>query len=114
MEDLGENFVGYDEETARSTNLSNRKARMGRRLQTGMVLTVEPGIYFVPDLIAKWKAEGICAEFIDFAKVESYLDFGGARIEDDMLITENGNRMLGSRRIPVTTAEVEAEVAKGV
>ncbi len=109
MEDLGERFVGYDDETPRSTHPSCSKCRMGRRLQPGMVVTVEPGIYFVPDLIAKWRAEGgVAASFVDFGRVEGYLDFGGVRIEDDLLVTADGNRMLGARRIPVTTDEVEA------
>ncbi len=109
MEDLGERFVGYDDETPRSTHPSCSACRMGRRLQPGMVVTVEPGIYFVPDLIAKWRAEKPAAsEFVDFERVEGYLDFGGVRLEDDMLITADGNRMLGARRIPVTTGEVEA------
>ena len=111
MEDLGERFVGYDDETPRSTHPSCSACRMGRRLQPGMVVSVEPGIYFVPDLIAKWRAERpAAAEFVDFARVESYLDFGGIRLEDDMLITADGNRMLGERRIPITTDEVEAAV----
>jgi Xaa-Pro aminopeptidase len=111
MEDLGERFVGYDDETPRSTHPSCSACRMGRRLQSGMVVTVEPGIYFVPDLIAKWRAERpAAAEFVDFARVENYLDFGGIRLEDDMLITSDGNRMLGARRIPITTDEVEAAI----
>ena len=115
MEDLGERFVGYDDETPRSTHPSCSRCRMGRRLQPGMVVTVEPGIYFVPALIAKWRAEGgAAAKFVDFDRVESYLDFGGIRLEDDLLVTADGNRLLGARRIPVTTGEVEAEVAKGL
>jgi Xaa-Pro aminopeptidase len=111
MEDLGERFVGYDAETPRSTHPSCSACRMGRRLQTGMVVTVEPGIYFVPALIAKWRAEGgEASRFVDFDRVEGYLDFGGIRLEDDMLITADGNRMLGTRRIPITTTEVEAQV----
>lgn len=107
MEDLGENYVGYDAETPRSTHPSVRHCRMARRLKPGMVVTVEPGIYFIPDYIAKWRAEGTCAGFINFQKLEEYYDFGGIRLEDDLLITAGGNRMLGSRRIPVTTEEVE-------
>lgn len=109
MEDLGERFVGYDNETPRSTHPSCRACRMGRRLEPGMVVTVEPGIYFIPALIAKWRAEGTCAEFIDFDRVAGYEDFGGIRLEDDMLITADSNRMLGERRIPVTTDSVEAQ-----
>ncbi|MDR2890450.1 MAG: aminopeptidase P family protein [Alistipes sp.] len=114
MENIGERFVGYDDETPRSTHPSVSRCRMGRRLQPGMVVTVEPGIYFVPALVAKWRAEGTCAEFVNFSKVEEYLDFGGIRLEDDMLVTETGNRLLGladdgatPRRIPITVAEIE-------
>ncbi len=107
MEDLGENYVGYDAETPRSAHPSVRHCRMGRRLQPGMVVTVEPGIYFIPDYISKWRAEGLCAEFINFDRLADYYDFGGIRLEDDLLVTADGNRLLGARRIPVTTDEVE-------
>jgi Xaa-Pro aminopeptidase len=111
MEDLGERFVGYDDETPRSTHPSCSRCRMGRRLQPGMVVTVEPGIYFVPDLIAKWRAEGgEAAKFVDFDRVGGYSDFGGIRLEDDLLVTADGNRLLGAHRIPITTAEVEEAV----
>ncbi len=112
MEDIGEKYVGYDLETERSTQLGVAPLRMGRRLQPGMVMTVEPGIYFVPDLIKKWKAEGLNKEFIDFDATEKYIGFGGIRIEDDLLITETGNRMLGKRRVPVTVEEIEAFMAQ--
>ncbi len=111
MEDIGEKYVGYDLETERSTQLGVAPLRMGRRLQPGMVMTVEPGIYFVPALIKKWKAEGLNKEFIDFDAAEKYIGFGGIRIEDDLLITETGNRMLGKRRVPVTVEEIEAFMA---
>ncbi len=109
MENLGEQYVGYDAETPRSKHPSCSACRMGRRLEAGMVVTVEPGIYFVPELIAKWRTESTCAEFVNFAAVEKYLDFGGIRLEDDMLITETGNRLLG-KRLPITTEEVEAAI----
>ena len=111
MEDLGERFVGYDDETPRSSHPSCSACRMGRRLQPGMVVTVEPGIYFVPDLITKWRAERSAgAGFIDFGRVEGYLDFGGIRLEDEMLVTTDGNRMLGAHRIPISTKDVEEAV----
>lgn len=110
MEDFGEDNVGYDDEIQRSRQLGHN-VRMGRRLQPGMVMTVEPGIYFIPDYIAQWKAEGLNKEFINFDKLESYFNFGGIRLEDDLLITASGNRMLGKRRIPVTIEDVEAEMA---
>lgn len=111
MEDIGEKYVGYDLETERSAQLGVSNLRMARRLQAGMVMTDEPGIYFIPAYIAKWKAEGTNREFINFDKLEPYMDFGGIRIEDDLLITETGNRMLGKRRIPVTIKEIEEFMA---
>jgi Xaa-Pro aminopeptidase len=75
------------------------------------VLTVEPGIYFIPALIDLWKAEGRCADFINFDKAETYKDFGGIRIEDDVLVTETGCRVLGTP-IPKTVAEIEAMMAR--
>jgi Xaa-Pro aminopeptidase len=107
MEDLGQNNVGYDALTPWSDHPSVRHCRMARTLEVGMVVTVEPGIYFIPAYIAQWKKEGTCAEFINFAKMEEWADFGGIRLEDDLLVTSTGNRMLGARRIPITTAEVE-------
>jgi len=80
---------------------------MGRRLQPGFVLTVEPGIYFIPELFKLWKSENKFTEFINYDKVEEYLGFGGIRIEDDVLVTETGHRVLG-KYIPKTIAEIEA------
>ncbi|MDX9847630.1 MAG: aminopeptidase P family protein [Tenuifilaceae bacterium] len=113
MEDLGENYVGYDDEISRIDQFGTAFLRLGRRLQTGFVLTVEPGIYFVPALIAKWKEEKINSSFINYDKAMEYIGFGGIRLEDDILITENGCRILGSKRIPVTIEEIEAIVGKG-
>lgn len=106
MENLGENYVGYDEETVRATQFGTAFLRLGRTLQPGFVLTVEPGIYFIPALIDQWKAEGKYTEFINYEKVETYKDFGGIRIEDDVLVTVTGNRVLG-KPIPKTVAEIE-------
>ena len=108
MENIGEKYVGYDEETLRSSTPGLSSLRMGKRLREGLVITVEPGIYFIPALIDKWEREGLGGGFIDFAKVREYADFGGIRIEDDMLVTSYGNRLLGNRRPPVTTDEIEA------
>ncbi len=110
MEGLGENLVGYDEKTKRATQFGTAYLRLGRELQPGFVLTVEPGCYFIPELIEKWEKEGTNTEFINFDKVKEYLDFGGVRIEDDVLVTETGNRVLG-KPIPKTVAEVEAMAA---
>jgi Xaa-Pro aminopeptidase len=112
MEGLGESFVGYDGKILRSTNLGFKSLRCGKTLKSGFVVTDEPGIYFIPTLIDMWKAEGKFKEFINYDKLESYKDFGGIRIEDDLLITEDGNRILG-RPIPKTVAEVEDMCAQG-
>ncbi len=106
MEDLGEDFVGYDDKTKRSELFGTAYLRMGKELKTGFVLTVEPGIYFVPTLIDIWKNENKFTEFINYGEVEKYKDFGGIRIEDDVLVTENGYRVLG-RPVPKTIEEVE-------
>jgi len=111
MENLGENYVGYDEEITRASQFGTAFLRLGRRLEPGFVLTVEPGIYFIPALIEQWKTEGKFTEFINYEKVETYKDFGGIRIEDDVLVTETGNRVLG-RPIPKTVAEIEAIMKK--
>jgi len=107
MEDLGQIYVGYDEETRPVNQFGTAYLRMGRKLQPGFVITNEPGIYFIPALIEKWKAEKINADFINFDRLESYLDFGGIRLEDDILVTETGGEIIGDR-IPITPEEVEA------
>jgi len=111
MEGLGEDYVGYDENTKRATTFGTAYLRLGKELKTGMVLTVEPGIYFIPDLIDQFKAEGKFTDFVNYDKVETYKDFGGIRIEDDILVTETGYRVLG-KPIPKTIEEVEA-IMKG-
>ncbi|MDR0385660.1 MAG: aminopeptidase P family protein [Prevotellaceae bacterium] len=112
MEDLGEKYVGYDDEIQRSTQFGTANLRLGRRLKENFVLTVEPGIYFIPALIAKWKKEKINRSFISFQKVEEYMDFGGIRLEDNIVVTDNGCRRLGKKRIPITQEEVEEEMSK--
>ena len=84
---------------------------MGRRLEDGFVVTDEPGVYFIPALIDDWKASGHCAEFLNFDKIETYKDFGGIRIEDDVLITKDGCRFLGTDRIPYHPKDVEDYMA---
>jgi len=106
MEDLGENYVGYDDEIKRSSLFGTGYLRLGKRLREGYVLTVEPGVYFIPELYSQWKQEDKFSEFINYSKVESYLDFGGVRIEDDVLVTPDGHRVLG-KAIPKTVSEVE-------
>jgi Xaa-Pro aminopeptidase len=107
MESLGENYVGYNDKVIRSTQFGLKSLRFALPYKTGHVFTVEPGIYFIPELLAKWKAEGKHTQFINYEKAESYLDFGGIRIEDDVLITATGCRMLG-KTAPKTVAEIES------
>lgn len=111
MEDLGENFIGYDEETRRSTQFGLAYLRLGKRLQEGYVMTNEPGIYFIPALIDKWQKEGHCDSFINYEKVQQYRDFGGIRLEDDLLVTRDGCRLLG-KRIPITVDEIRTSTEK--
>ncbi|MDA9773438.1 aminopeptidase P family protein [Saprospiraceae bacterium] len=96
MEDLGEKYVGYREGLERSTQLGLKSLRLARELEEGFVLTVEPGIYFIPELIDKMKAENKFASFVNYEKLEDYKDFGGIRIEDDILITAEGHKVLGN------------------
>lgn len=106
MENLGEQWVGYDGE-AKSTQFGRKSLRLARKLEPGFVLTIEPGIYFIPELIDSWKSENKFADFICYNKLETYRNFGGLRNEEDYLITETGARRLG-KKIPLTTEEVEA------
>jgi Xaa-Pro aminopeptidase len=110
MENLGETYVGYDDEIQRDTLFGYSSLRFGKRLEPGHVITVEPGIYFIPQLIEKWEKEKINAEFILFDKVKKYLDFGGIRLEDDIVITETGSRLVYEKRLPVTVEEIEKAV----
>ena len=112
MEDLGENLVGYDPDQTRAKQLGLGSLRMARRLQPGHVITDEPGIYFIPALIEKFKKEGLGYDFVNYAKLESYYDFGGIRLEDDVLITPDGARRLGPQRLPISPDDVEAAMAR--
>ena len=108
MEGLGQIYVGFDEETRPNLEqFGTNCLRMGRKLEPGFVVTDEPGIYFIPHLIDLWKKEGHCKEFLNFDLLETYKDFGGIRIEDDLLITEDGCRFMGSKRIPYHPQELE-------
>ena len=112
MEGLDQRYVGFDSETRPNLEQFGTNAlRMGRRLEEGFVVTDEPGIYFIPALIDDWRASGHCAEFLNFDKLETYKDFGGIRIEDDILITKDGCRFLGQKRIPYHPKDVEEFMA---
>ena len=113
MENYGEDLVGYDDEVRRDSQFGLASLRLGRRLQEGFCVTDEPGIYFIPELIDRWKAGHICEQFVNFSKLETYKDFGGIRIEDDLLITKDGCRVMGGTRLPSTPDEVEAEANSG-
>ena len=112
MEDYGENYVGYDDDQSRSTQLGLGSLRMARKLVPGNVITDEPGIYFIPALIEKWKSEKTDQGFVNYSKLESYYDFGGIRLEDDVLVTADGARRLGKERLPISPDDVEAAMAK--
>ncbi|MFP4059370.1 MAG: aminopeptidase P family protein [Bacteroidota bacterium] len=107
MEGLGEDHVGYDNETKRSQQFGLAYLRLGRKLEKNFVLTNEPGIYFIPALISQWENENKFTDFINYNKVKEYLDFGGIRIEDDLLITGSGSRVLG-KPVPKTITEIES------
>jgi Xaa-Pro aminopeptidase len=105
MEDIGQIYAGYDDEIRPVDQFGTAYLRLGRRLQPGFVITNEPGIYFISALIEKWKSEKINRDFIHFDKLEKYAGFGGIRIEDDILVTPEGARILG-KRVPVTPEEI--------
>ena len=107
MEGLGEDYVGYTDTIKRNPEFGWRSLRLGKALEPGFVITVEPGLYFIPELIDRWKTEQKNADYVNYDALEKYRDFGGIRIEDDVLITEEGSRMLG-KPIPRTIEEVEA------
>jgi Xaa-Pro aminopeptidase len=106
MEALGEDYVGYTDSIRRNPEFGWKSLRLARALEPGFVITVEPGVYFIPELIDRWKAQNKCADFINYDKVERYRDFGGIRVEDDVLVSDDGHRILG-KPIPKTVEEVE-------
>ncbi len=112
MEDLGQIYVGYDDVTRPIDQFGTAYLRLGKELKPGFVVTNEPGCYFIPALIDKWQSEDINKDFINFDKVNEYRDFGGIRLEDDILVTETGSEIIGER-VPITPDEVEKVVQKG-
>ena len=113
MEGLGQIYVGFDEETRPNLEqFGTNCLRMGRRLQEGFVVTDEPGIYFIPALIDDWRAQGLHKDFLNYELLETYKDFGGIRIEDDVHITADGCRFLGEKRIPYHPKDIEDFMAQ--
>lgn len=108
MENLGEQYVGYTEQMKKKTDFGWKSLRLGRALEPGFTITIEPGIYFIPTLIDMWKSENKLSDFINYSELEKFKNFGGIRIEDEVLITENGHRILGNKMPPKTVAEMEA------
>lgn len=106
MENLGEVWVGYDGQP-KSTQFGRKSQRLARPLEPGFVLTVEPGVYFIPELMDKWQSEKKFMDFVNYDKLQEYRNFGGIRNEEDYLITADGARRLG-KKIPLTPEEVEA------
>ncbi len=113
MEDLNQLYVGYDKETQPAKQFGTASLRLGKRLKEGFVITNEPGIYFIPALIDKWKQEGTNASFINFGKLDNYRNFGGIRLEDDLLVTSDGCKHLG-KRLPITVEEVESTIQEAL
>jgi len=107
MENLGEVWVGYDGEP-KSTQFGLKSLRLARPLQPGFVLTIEPGIYFIPQLMDLWREQGHNATFLDFDELDKWRDFGGIRNEEDVLVTDDGMRVLGTKRKPKTVDEIAA------
>lgn len=110
MESLGEKYVGYRKGLERSNQFGLAYLRLAKELKPGFVFTIEPGIYFIPALYEKWRSEGLHKEFIDYDKVLPYMDLGGIRIEDDILVTPEGGRVLG-KPIPKTIEEISNMMA---
>lgn len=108
MENLGEGYVGYTESEKKNMAFGWKSLRLGRALEPGFTITVEPGVYFIPTLIDMWKAENKLSDFINYTELEKFRDFGGIRIEDNLLITEDDYRILGSKMPPKTVADMEA------
>jgi Xaa-Pro aminopeptidase len=107
MEDLGEDYVGYSDTIKRSKLFGTAYLRLGRELEPGFVLTVEPGLYFIPELMDQWEAEGKFTDFINYGALKDWRNFGGIRIEDNVLVTNDGYKILGNP-VPKTVEEVEA------
>lgn len=112
MEGLGQNYLGYDDEVQPSSQFGLCNLRCGRRLQEGFIMTDEPGLYIIPHLIDLWRSEKKFTQFINYDALDSWRDFGGIRLEDDILITKDGCQMIGDKVIPYHIDDVEAFIQK--
>ena len=112
MEGLGQDFVGFDDEVRPSSQFGLNSLRCGRRIKKGYVITDEPGIYFIPHLIDLWRSQSMHKDFINYEAIEPFLDFGGIRLEDDILITETGCHIIGDDIIPYHIDDVEEFIRK--
>jgi Xaa-Pro aminopeptidase len=110
LENFGEKNTGYDNTVERSEQFGLDALRFGKTLVTGQVMTIEPGIYFIPQLINKWEKEQKLTQFVNYEKVKTYIGFGGIRVEDNVLVTKSGSRLLG-KPIPKTVEEIETAMA---
>ena len=106
MEDLGEEYVGYTDELKKSKEFGLRSLRLGKELESGYVITIEPGIYFIPQLIDQWQAENLHSDYINYEKVGEYRNFGGIRMEDAYELTESGSKILGDH-LEIEIGDVE-------
>jgi Xaa-Pro aminopeptidase len=113
MENLGEQYVGYTPDMKKSTAFGLKSLRLGKALQAGFVVTVEPGLYFIPALMDRWAAEKKLSQFIDYNQLTYFRNFGGIRIEDDYLLTQDGHELL-STSLPRTVNEIEGIRAKAL
>ena len=111
-EAMGERSFDYSSIAERAAKSGTCVYRAAWRIEPGTILTDEPGLYFIPALIAKCRAEGLYKGIVDYDALEAYHDFGGIRIEDDILVTDSGSRIIGDRKIPVTVEELEATVGR--
>ena len=111
-ENIGERSFDYSQLAERAAQSATCVHRATWRLRKGTVLSDEPGIYFIPALIDKCRAEGLYSGIVNYDRLESYRDFGGIRIEDDLLVTEESCRIIGSKKIPATVEEIEAFMAR--
>lgn len=107
MKHYGEDIVGYNAQVKKSKAIGLNQLKLGRELKEGFTITNEPGIYFIPELIKQWEAEGKFKNFIKYDKLKDYMDFGGIRLEDELLITSEGAEIIGDKRIPITIDEIE-------